>query len=544
MKFAIFKRCKKTGRIIGIDMKSAWCWVFLPITGFLALAWFLLRVVPKPSRISYPCQRAAFPLAVGFLSFLFGITGIKTICKIIKSKKSAGSAAFGIMCAAVLCFFAYFASPLFFSGCGDSADAENIVATLPISEPSDDISADASEIPEDFENSPEAPYSVPAGGIGIFPGRVVYMHNPEAVKYEENGYWWEDECTIPEEVEKMLTESLIELTGQESAAKAWEALFRDFNGGDNYAKGEKIVIKLNLNLDDNGKNNRQVPSPQLVEALVSQLVNAVGADPGDITVTDPSRNIGDAIYKRISENADAALRNVRFVARNQIAPVPDKTAPLHFADGQTGYVSADYTAAKYLINLAVFRPHYMFGITLCGKNHFGSIYFEGDDIFSPVNMHSSWDRGYGEYSHITDLIAFEHLGKKTLLYMIDALYFAWHNEDTDVRRMATFGGKYPASLFLSQDPCAIDSVAYDYIIAENKQNKDLRSEMPANAPDNYLIEASYAERPPSNTDYDPNQNGVRASLGAFEHWNDDENKQYSRNLGKDCGIELIRKTLD
>jgi hypothetical protein len=29
--------------------------------GLLALAWFLIRVLPKPSRATYPCQRAAFP---------------------------------------------------------------------------------------------------------------------------------------------------------------------------------------------------------------------------------------------------------------------------------------------------------------------------------------------------------------------------------------------------------------------------------------------------------------------------------------------------
>ena len=543
MKFNIFRRCKKTNRITGINLKSAWYWIFLPVTGFLALIWFLVRVVPKPSRISYPCQKAALPMAAGFLSFLFGVAGIKSIYRIIKSKKSARSAALGIMASVVLCFFVYFLSPLSFSGCEGPAAPESIIATLPSPDGSDDSPDAQTEGPSGDTGDVFDPYSVPAKGVGIFPGRVAYVHSPNAVKYKEAGYWWEDEYTVPEEVERMLAESLYLLTGKNTAAESWEALFSHFNGGEPYKKGEKIVIKINLNLDNEGKNNRHLPSPQLLEALAKQLVHVVGAEPGDITITDPSRNIGDAVYEKFAGNADAALREVRFVGRNRIDAVPDMDAPLVFADGQTGYVSTDYTAAKYLINLALFRPHYMFGVTLCGKNHFGSVYFEGDGIFSPVNMHSSWDRGYGEYSHITDLMAFGHLGQKTLLYMIDALYFAYHNEDETVRRMDSFGGEYPASLFVSQDPCAIDSVAYDYIMAENKTNKNLRAEMPANAPDNYLIEAAYADSPPSNTDYDPNKNGLRKSLGAFERWNNDEDKQYSRNLGKDFGIEFIRKIL-
>ena len=41
--------------------------------GFLALLWFLVRVIPKPSRAAYPCQRAAFPLASGFVLWLAGL---------------------------------------------------------------------------------------------------------------------------------------------------------------------------------------------------------------------------------------------------------------------------------------------------------------------------------------------------------------------------------------------------------------------------------------------------------------------------------------
>src|SRR4030042_3485965 len=44
------------------------------IIGLGSLLWFLLRVIPKPSRATYPCVRATAPLASAFLVYLVGIT--------------------------------------------------------------------------------------------------------------------------------------------------------------------------------------------------------------------------------------------------------------------------------------------------------------------------------------------------------------------------------------------------------------------------------------------------------------------------------------
>ncbi len=54
------------------NSKRHWfAWVF-PIGGLLALIWFLIRVIPKPSRATYPCQRVAFPLAIPIGAFARG----------------------------------------------------------------------------------------------------------------------------------------------------------------------------------------------------------------------------------------------------------------------------------------------------------------------------------------------------------------------------------------------------------------------------------------------------------------------------------------
>ena len=66
--------CPKTGRRITAG-KYRWARWVLPLTGLVSLVWFLVRVIPKPSRASYPCQRVAAPLASAFVVWLVGIAG-------------------------------------------------------------------------------------------------------------------------------------------------------------------------------------------------------------------------------------------------------------------------------------------------------------------------------------------------------------------------------------------------------------------------------------------------------------------------------------
>lgn len=44
-------------------------------SGIIATVWFLIRVIPKPSRAAYPCQRAAFPVASAFVLWLLATFG-------------------------------------------------------------------------------------------------------------------------------------------------------------------------------------------------------------------------------------------------------------------------------------------------------------------------------------------------------------------------------------------------------------------------------------------------------------------------------------
>ena len=56
-----------------VSFTRGWVRHLLPVAGLVALLWFLIRVIPKPIRATYPCQRAAFPLASGFVVWVVGM---------------------------------------------------------------------------------------------------------------------------------------------------------------------------------------------------------------------------------------------------------------------------------------------------------------------------------------------------------------------------------------------------------------------------------------------------------------------------------------
>jgi hypothetical protein len=131
------------------------------------------------------------------------------------------------------------------------------------------------------------------------------------------------------------------------------------------------------------------------------------------------------------------------------------------------------------------------------------------------------------------------MGGKTLLYLIDGLYGGYRWQGTPYKfQMSPFNNDWPSSVFVSQDPVAIDSVGLDFLWEE------WPDVVRVDAVDDYLHEAAEANNPPSGTFYDPNGDGSGiGSLGVHEHWNNAIDKQYSRNLGNGNGIELISITL-
>ncbi len=238
---------------------------------------------------------------------------------------------------------------------------------------------------------------------------------------------------------------------------------------------------------------------------------------------------------------------VRFVDRRNGAA--DEDAPINWSyefSGAVNYLPTCVTEAEYLVNLANLKGH-SYGITLCGKNHFGS-FINGNAMRPPegANLHQFLTRNeMGSYSPLTDLMANGQLVGKTVLYMLDALVCATSEgssvtEETARWRQAPFDGNYTSSVFVSQDPVAIDSVGADFLINEpavTEHNGALRDNPNV---ENYLHEAALIQNALSGNVYYNGYGEAVENLGVHEHWNNSTEKMYSRNLGKEKGIELVR----
>ena len=531
---------------------SRWAKGFLPIWGLVSLIWFLLRVIPKPSRASYPCMRVAFPLASTFVVWLAGL-GVSAFLarkarKVIRESRFVLAAVLGIAAVAV--------AWVSFSG-----DAVQTIYT--------------GDVPSLFAQPSPDPVNDPIGEAKCCnPGRVVWVHDPNATDWigpGSGGYCWDPQHTDQAVVDLMMSKAIRWLAGKSSDAEAWDALFRYTNlqresEDRGYEDAERIVVKLNLTLcgASNTANppNRSIrfqylgkagmTNPQLVLALLRQLVNIVGVSQDKISVGDPVNYFPQQWYDYLTpEFPDVRyLDHYSFTGRTQ---VQFSDEPLFWsttdADGKRqDYLPQSYADADYLINFAVMKSHVRGGITLCGKNHYGSL------IRSPVkdlwgyhdnnyyDLHTNLPGelpGRNRYRTLVDLMGHDQIRLKTLLYLVDGLYGGKTWDGTPYKwNMTPFNGDWPSSLFASQDPVAIHSVGYDFLLAEWPQEVSIGE----GSAQDYLHEAALAHDPPSGTFYDPNHSGDvtrLASLGVHEHWDNPTDKKYSRNLGIGYGIELI-----
>ena len=387
-------------------------------------------------------------------------------------------------------------------------------------------------------------------GIGAMPGRVVWYHDPDSVDWEDDGYWWEPENFDEERILKMVNESIASLAGEEDAASGWETLFRAHNGENAYSVGEKIAIKTNINGsgafsdDTSGETDLSYTNPVLLKCLLLSLVTEGGVSPNAITVYDVSRLFPEYMQEMCTEGI---LEGISFVGRDN--GVADEDAPIVWSyefDGPVNYLPTCVTEADYLINLANLKGH-SYGITLCGKNHFGS-FINSSRTRPPqeANLHQWLTRNSMDtYSPIVDLMANEQLGEKTMLYMLDALICATSEGSSITRensmwQQEPFNGDYTSSIFVSQDPVAIDSVGADFL--SNEPTVTERNSMVDQNPnvENYLHEASLVSDAPSGVVYENGAGEYVTNLGVHEHWNNSADKLYSRNLGGEEGIELIQ----
>jgi hypothetical protein len=534
------------------------------IMGILSTLWFLFRVLPKPSRAAYPCMQVAAPFMSGFVVYLI----------------SLGSITFAFRKARQNIFRArYIAAGLFIIvalGCivvSITDGVQNLFAAGVV------VSG-----PDDGPNQPIG------RAAGLFPGRVVWVWDPKATNekcissFKTKDWFFKPENTDEKVVRKMFRDGLNKLTGKISMTESWDVLFRYHNNkhqkNKGYTKGEKIFIKINqgtsrwlLSQEDKDKgyyipqtlepgDERRSTSmgptetgPYIVLEILRELVNEVGVNQADIAVGDPMTDIWGHNYDVWVKEFPGVAYIDKFstkYGRTMIKQTENEL--LFYADKKQNDKLYDIIEkADYLINAANFKPHVSAGISLTAKNHFGS---QGRATAGHLHYALMMPRagvpyngGYHKYRVLVDLMGSKYLGENTLLYLVDGLFGGGASETKPPVRyfMSPFNNDWTNSVFLSLDQVALESVCFDFLRTEwNGINRhDALNNVPETGPnmngvDDYLHQAADSSNWPAGIMYDPDNSGKPlTSLGTHEHWNDPLNKQYSRNLGKNKGIELV-----
>ena len=403
---------------------------------------------------------------------------------------------------------------------------------------------------------------IQAKAKGLFPGRVVWAHDVNATneyyvpKKGSTDFWYSNVNVDEDVVKEMLSGALMQYAGTANIKDAWDAIFKAYNnshgrGNVGYKTGEKIAFKINLTNQSCSTSDRPLrmdAAPQLLNAILYELVTNVGVAEADIIMGDPYREFRKE-YREMVMTKYPGVYYADGAGSNGIRQTkPSANAVLKFSNkALQSTLPQQYIDATYVINIPCLKSHNEGGITLIAKNHQGSFLEKGSDPRGQyaIKMHPylpANSRGTRKYRHTVDYMGHAQTGGKGLIYIVDGL---WGGESWEgfIKKFksAPFNDDYPNSLFVGQDPVALESVCYDVLFqeyAEDETKKNYPIQFKAEIAD-YLLQCASKEYWPAGITYDPEGDGTPiASLGVFEHWNNATDRKYSRNLGTGEGIEL------
>ena len=369
-------------------------------------------------------------------------------------------------------------------------------------------------------------------GRGIHPGRVAWIHSPGVATWDgHTGLWVEDRWNDQQKADAMITEAVMQLTGETNAQKGWQALFKHFNkehgkGNRGYKKGETITVKLNLN---NALTHRDTielnSSPFVTLALVRSMIKDGGIREQDIILCEPSRTITDSIYNKVHRDFPQVrfIDNIGGEGREKCEYYPDMITYSQDNGKLARGLAKCIVDADYLINSSLLKTHVGPGVTLTSKNWYGATDIA---LMWQKNGHNNFSQdkrnGKPAYKTFADWMSHKHLGQKTLFFLIDGTYGSRHVNGAPFPKWqkAPFNNQWCCSIIVSQDEVACDAVGMDLIISEWPEYGSL------NYCDEYLVEAASLPNAPSGTEYKQEGKALTKSLGLMEHC--DKNRKYTK----------------
>jgi hypothetical protein len=546
-------------------------WLIVYILGFLATTWFIIRVVPKPSRAKYPCMQVCAPFMSAFVvqmtALIISVWSFRRYRSFFKQNRSILALSF--------LFIAIAGWMIAFSIPSKIAESMSFSGSQSFYPPNDPV----------------------GNATGIYPGRVAWYWDSTATNFfctntvNNNGIidpgddaWFMEKNNNPAVIDSMLSVCILKITGKQTLAEAWDTLFRYYNanhgnGNTGYQAGQKVFIKLNcvgaygnagdhLNADLSRRDFAltgfaltTISNPFVAHSLLKQLVIYAGIPQDMIYIGDPMQNIFKedydlwhnsfpGIHYLGNDIFHTGLDSLESLGRT---PVVKGTSLIYYSDHKTVMPDAGtdtlYTVfdfADYIINLPAMKAHAAAGISLAAKNNWGSItrslaWHLHDGLVSKYND-LPYRTEYFMYRAQTDMMEHKLTGGKVMLIIVDGLFCG--DEAGCIPQHWTsypFNNNWASSIYVSQDPVAIESVCFDFLRTEYNGQNGKCNRPNYGAVDDYLHQAADSSLWAPGIVYDPDNDMILySSLGVHEHWNDSVQKEYSRNLGTGNGIELYK----
>ena len=413
---AVRHSCTTCNRRGSPKNESRWLFWSNMIIGFLALVWFVFRVGTKPSRLRYPCQRVAAPLASGFLLYLCGAAAS---CIAYKKYRMLARKMGRVAAITCLCLAAFVAVAIV---------GVRVKSALGMATPV---------------------HTHPPMGTGT--PRVVAVINPNVSTWTTQSDYWN--YVNQSVVNTMMSTAITQATNTSTTNLAWQTILPD------YSSGKKIAIKINYNNNDPLVLN-SIPQP--IVALINQL-KQFGFPESNIYVCDASRPVRSSntssIHYFFRDTITTNFPGVTIIDNGTSGRW--STNQFSTTSSTVGTVSTRYAKilddTDYLINVPIMRAHGISGVTFGFKNHYGSI--EQIIFGGGAPLHDGITSSHSGYSEtgvpLVELNSLSVIKNKTVLIVGDGIYsHSWSNTDPPNRN--------PEVIFMSRDPVALDSVMFDY----------------------------------------------------------------------------------